>query len=184
MKNTSFQNAAGKKIRMQYFTAPLVILAFCMFFVPYSTLVFTISMGNFELLKWLSDTLISLEVCIVFSLPFIILSCLNRRFFGKTVCVLDERGVSSRDGFIKWESIVKIEYEIDFPSRTGPRFCRAVIYTKGTCITLLHAPLYFLRQVKKYHPGIDAKVSKNSKWLLVFTVVATALIPLLIILLK
>ena len=184
MKNTTVQNAAGKKIRMQYFTAPLVILAFCMIFVPYCTLVYTVSMGKFEFSQWLSGVLVSLEVCVGFSVPFIILSCLNRNYFGKTICVLDEMGISYRDGFIKWADIVKIEYEIDFPSRTGPRFCRAVIYKKGACITLLHAPLFFLGQVKRYHPGIDAKVSRNSKWLLVLTVVALAVIPLLIILIK
>lgn len=97
-------------------------------------LCFSLSMGEFNLSKWTSDLLISVEVCLGFAIPFIILSLLNRRYFGKIICVINEDGIHHKDGLTKWDDIVKIEYEIELPGGVVKKenlFCHSVIHTKN-----------------------------------------------------
>lgn len=186
MKKNHLREIVGDKIRWQYFTWPLLILLFCMILVPYCIFVFSLSMGEFNLSKWTSDLLISVEVCLGFAIPFIILSLLNRRYFGKIICVINEDGIHHEDGLTKWDDIVKIEYEIELPGGVVKKenlFCHSVIHTKKQRITLIHTPIFFISKVKKYKPSIDAGVSKNSKWMIgfiiVMLVIAVPIIPLL-----
>jgi hypothetical protein len=176
----------GERIRWQYFTYPFVVFSFCALFAPYCMLVFTLMAGNFDLSKWISDLLTTFAVCLGLSIPFFFLAVLNRCFFGKIVCVLNEHGLHHRDGVIHWDEIMKIEYEIEVPGRSPKmerRFCHAIIYTKEDKIVLVHAPLFLLSKVKKYRPNIDAYVSKNSKWMIamsiILVVVLVPMIPLL-----
>ena len=101
MKKNHLREIEGDKIRWQYFTWPIVILLFCMLFVPYCIFVFSLYAGNFNLSNWLSGLLVSFEVCLVFAVPFFILSVLNRRFFGKIICVINEDGIHYKDGLLK-----------------------------------------------------------------------------------
>ena len=185
MKKNHLREINGDKIRWQYFTWPILILLFCMIFVPYCIFVFSLNMGGFNLSKWLSDLLICAEVCLVFAIPFIILSLLNRRYFGKIICVINEDGIHHKDGLIKWDDIVKIEYEIELPGGVVKKenlFCHSVIYTQKQKITLIHTPIFFISKVKKHTPSIDAGISKRSKWLIgsiiVLLVIAVPIIPL------
>ncbi|MBQ8310313.1 MAG: hypothetical protein IJX80_04780 [Clostridia bacterium] len=185
MKKNHLREIVGDKIRWQYFTGPLLILLFCMIFVPYCFFVFSFSTGEFNLSKWFSDLLVSIEVCLGFAIPFIILSLLNRRYFGKIICVINEYGIHYKNGMVKWEDITKIEYEIELPGGTVKKenlFCHAVIHTKKQKITLIHAPIFFISKVKKHKPSIDVGVSKNSKWIICFIiallVIAVPIIPL------
>ena len=93
MKKNHLREIVGDKIRWQYFTGPLLILSFCMIFVPYCFFVFSFSTGEFNLSKWFSDLLVSVEVCLGFASLFIILSLLNRRYLGKIICVINEYGI-------------------------------------------------------------------------------------------
>ena len=185
MKKNHLREIDGDKIRWQYFTGPLLILSFCMIFVPYCIFVISFSMGNFNLSECFSALLISIEVCGVFAIPFIILSLLNRRYFGKIICVINDCGIHYKDGIVKWDDITKIEYEIELPGGVVKKenlFCHSVIYTKKQRITLIHTPMFFISKVKKYKPSIDVGVSKNSKWMigfiLVLLVIAVPIIPL------
>ncbi len=177
MKKNSLREIDGIKLRWQYFTFPILILTFCMVVVPYCELVFSISMGKFDFSEFISAVWVSVCVSFILSVPLIVLSIFNRRFFGKIICVINESGIHHSSGFIKWSDVVKIEYEIDFPNRQHHyRFCHAVIYTKEETVTLVHAPLSLLSAAKKYKPNIEAKVSKNSKWMLVFFAAAIILL--------
>ena len=185
MKKNYLREINGDKIRWQYFYWLIFILMFCMFFVPYCTFIFSLYSGNFDLSNWLSDLLVSVEVCLILAIPFIILSVLNQRYFGKIICVINEDGIHYKDGMIKWGDITKIEYEIELPGgaiKKENRFCHAVIYTRKEKINLIHAPMFFISKVKKYQPSLDAKVSKNSKWMIGFImvslVVTVPIIPL------
>ena len=187
MKKNHLCEIVGDKIRWQYFTWPLLILLFCMIFAPYCIFVISLSMGEFNLSKWLSDLLVSAEVCFGFAIPFIILSFLNRRYFGKIICVINKDGIHYQDGLIMWEDIAKIEYEIEFPGGVVKKensFCHAVIHTKKHRTVIFHAPIFFISKVKKHKPYIDASVSKSSKWMIGFfiasLVIAVPLIPLFI----
>jgi len=174
MKKNHLREIVGDKIRWQYFTFPILISLFCMFFIPYVMFVLYLSAGEFNLSEWLSGLLLSTELCLVLASPFVILSLLNRRYFGKIICVINEDGIHHKDGLIKWDDIVKIEYEIELPGGAVKKenmFCHSVIHTKKEKITLIHTPLFFISKIKKYRPSIDAGVSKNSKWVNGFCIV-------------
>ncbi len=169
MKQNPLREIEGERIRRQYFTLPVIVLGVIMLFVPYCLLVFSLRDGSFLLSDWLDSLWISFWVCFVFSLPFLILMILNRVCFGRIICVLTAEGICCKDCLIKWNEIEKIEYEIDFPSRhriDRYRCCRAIIHTKNKSMTLLHAPLYLLRRIKRIQPDLDARISKGSKWML------------------
>lgn len=173
---------SGDKIRRQYFSWIVLIFFFCMFFAPFCILIISLYAGDFDLSTWLSDLLLSIEICLLLTIPFLILSALNRRFFGKIICVINENGIYYKDGLIKWNDIIKIEYELQFPGRgiqKESRFCHAVIYTKKDKIKLFHAPVFFISKVKKHQPFLDAKLSKNSKWGIWFFIILFVIIVLL-----
>ena len=183
MIKNRLRDIEGVKIRRQYFTAPLLILGIVAIWAPFIIFALEFSAGNFNFSKWLSEVLwTGVWICFVFSVPFLILSPLNRRLFGKIVCVLNEDGIHYKDGFVRWNEIVKMEYEIDFPSGfiKHYRYCRAIIYTSKEEIVIQHAPLFLLSKVKKQNPDVQTGVSKSSKWEVGFFLVALALIPFLI----
>ncbi len=187
MNKNLLREINGDKIRWQYFTYPILILMFCMLFTPYCILVFSFSAGDFNLSNWISDLFISAEVCLIFAIPFVILSILNKRFFGRIICVVNENGIYYKDGLLKWNDIIKIEYEIQFPGGVVKKenlFCHAVIHTRKEKINLIHAPMFFISKVKKHQPSLDAKVSKSSKWMigciLVLLAIAPPMLPLFI----
>ncbi len=180
MKKNPLKEIEGKRIRWQYFTAAFLIVGFVMVFVPYCLLIFSLMDGDFVLAKWLSDVLITVEVGIAFCLPFVPLYVLCRLWFGKLICVLNADGIHYKDGFVKWQDIQKIEYEIDMPSRTSFRCCRVLLYTKNETIEIRHAPMCLLSAVKTFAPALSAKVSKNSKWMVVgILIVMFGVVPLI-----
>lgn len=172
----------GEKIRWQYFSGPIIIWVSILIFVPYSIFVFDTFEGTFDFTEWISGVWIAVKICGTGSLPFIILSILNRHLFGKIVCVLSETGIHYKDGFISWDQIEKIEYEIEIPGkfRTRYDFCRAVVHTENGKIELVHAPLFLISRAKKYCPKITAAVSKNSKIVISLSIVAVLVITPLI----
>ena len=111
-----------------------------------------------------------------------ILRILNKRYFGKIVCVLTDDGIRYDEGFIGWDCISKIEYVIDLPSRyryDPKRKCRAVVYTENKTIILYHAPHSILQSVKKFKPQIKTQLSNGSKWLIAIL----TLLPIVLVLL-
>ena len=183
MRKYRLKEMDGRKIRQQYFTIPVLIHYGLMMFVPYCTLIFTIQLGKFNMQEWLSSIWISVWVCFCFSLPWVILSFLNRAYFGKVICVLTEDGLHYNDGFIEWNCISKIEYVIDFPSRyryDPNRKCRAGVHSENKTITLLHAPHSILRSVKKFKPQIKTQLSSRSKWLVaILAIIPIVLVPVI-----
>ena len=133
--------------------------------------------------EWISSVWISVWVCFCFSLPWMILRILNKRYFGKIVCVLTDDGIRYDEGFIGWDCISKIEYVIDLPSRyryDPKRKCRAVVYTENKTIILYHAPHSILQSVKKFKPQIKTQMSNGSKWLIaILTLLPIVLVPLI-----
>jgi len=166
MNKSQLCNVEGEKIRHQYFTGIIWFFLFCMLIISYSMFVFPLMAGNFDLSKWLSNLLMTFGICFCFSIPFIILAVLNRCYFGKIVCVLNNKGLNYKDGIIKWDEINTIEYEINIPIKVYRKmpFCNAVIYTNNANIVLVHAPLFIISKVKKYSPNIETCISDKSKW--------------------
>ena len=187
MKENPLKNIKGKKIRCQYFTIPVLIPYVIMFLVPYCIFVFSIRMGEFDMREWLGDLWISVYLCFIFSLPWIVLKILTRLCLGRIICVLDDDGIHHKGGFIAWDRVERVEYVIDVPPRYNidpNQKCRAVIHTENESIILLQAPLYLLRCIKKSHPKIRAKLSNGSKWLIgvlaALALLAVAVIPFMV----
>ena len=186
MKTNRLSKIEGTKIRWKYFTVTILVLLSCAVWVSYSLLVLQFTFGEFQLSEWLSGLLISFEVFLVCSIPFVFLSVLNRRIFGKIICVLNDDGIHYKDGIIRWNEIVKMEYEIKIPGRRNlfnPKYrCLAIIHTRKRKILLMHAPLFLLSKSRKYYPDINAKVSKGSKRRIVLLIVMCFVaLPLLIL---
>ena len=114
-ENRSLKNIEGKKLRRIYFDVPLIFLYSVMLAVPYAILVISWGIGKFDFAEWLSAFRTSVLVCVGFSLPFIILRALNKRFFGRIVCVLAKEGIYYPKG--------KIRY--GFKAEIQKRYCKA-----------------------------------------------------------
>jgi len=186
LKN-KLRETEGKKIRWQYFTSPIIFLISCPIAAAYWTFVIYLVKGELDILGFLSDVFPIILVCVFFAIPFIVLAVLNRYCFGEIICVMNEDGIHHKDGVTKWSEIEKIEYEIQVygsSSRSIDNWSLAVVYTKKEKIFLLHAPLFILYEVRKHSPGIDAKVSKSSKWLIGLIIASIVILPFVVILVK
>lgn len=152
----------GEKIRWLFFNVPIYCLIMIFFMITIISLTTSISNGDFDFSEWADLVLTAGKISVAYALPFIISVILNRLFIGIVVCILNDDGIYYRDGFIKWDEIIKIEYEIVFPNRRKPHFCHARIITNNNTIQLVHAPLYLISKIRKMKPQIEAKVTKSS----------------------
>ena len=163
MKENRLKHIDGKKIRRQYFNAPLIALYSLMLAIPYAIFVISWGMGKLDPSAWPSTLWTSIWICFVFSLPFLILRILNTYCFGRIICVLTEEGIHYPTGKLRWETVEKVEYAIDtkprYKSDAGKAF-RVILYTRGgKHIVLDKAPLRTVSQIKKYRPELDVSIS-------------------------
>ena len=163
MKKNELRGIDGKKIRRQYFNAPLIFLFSIMIAIPYAITVFSLAMGKYEQYELSSTLRTSILVCGIFSLPFLILRVLNKHFFGKIICVLNEEGIHHPKGMLKWEAVEKIEYAIDakprYKSDPSRAFRAIVYYAQGTKHLILEkVPISLLSRIKKYRKDIDVQI--------------------------
>ena len=178
MKKNELLKINGDKVRMQYFTWPITILLLFMFFIPYCSLIYHLSIGEFSLSKWLSFFLDSVKTLSMPLIPFIILSVLNRHFFGRVVCVVNEDGIHYSGGHLRWNEITRIEYSIGFPSRNPTKesfFSHISVHLKRGHFLIFHTPLFVFSKIKKYSRSTRTKLSKESL-LLIFVALLTFLI--------
>ena len=163
MRENSLKCIQGKKIRRQGFSIPLVILFSMMLAIPYGIFAISWCVGKLDVNEIPTAFWTSVWVCLLFSVPFLILRWLNKHFFGKIICVFDEEGIYyANKGKLCWESIEKIEYVIDsnprYKSDSGKTW-RVIIYTHGgKHIVLEKAPLYIISSLKRYQKSIDVKI--------------------------
>lgn len=161
----------GERIRRQYFNIPIYfVLMFCTPFIVI-LVAFEISKG-IPLSKDSLSAVLALPVMLLLVLiPLGILSALNRFFFGKTICVLNEKGLYFSDGKVRcisWNDIKEVAYEPDLPSTKRSirnLSCNAIHITtkpfkKKITTTIFEAPFYLLGRIKKYHPNAKYRVKK------------------------
>lgn len=113
----------------------------------------------------------------MFILPCLVLSALNRFFFGKLVCVLSEEGIHYKDGLIKWDNISHIKYTPTVFGRHHFWPANMDVVCKNETINIVSVPLYMFPAVKKFCPDIKTKMDKTF-----FTMLAILLITFTIIL--
>ena len=140
MEEKNLKQIDGKKIRRQYFSAPLIILVYSMISTSYGILVLDLMTGKFVLSDWLSGVLISFEICLVFSIPFLLLSILNRTCFGKIICVVNPDGIHHKDGLTRWSDIIKVEYVVEGKTYTKRKWIGAGkdVPAVGSKLTVLY----------------------------------------------
>ena len=135
-----------------------------MFAIPYVIFAISWCMGKLDAYGSPSAFWVSAVMCFLLSVPFLVLRSLNKHFFGKIICVLDEEGIYyANKGKLCWDSIEKIEYVIDskqrYKSDSGKAW-RVIIYTHGGKHVILEkAPLYIISSIKRYQKSLGVKIT-------------------------
>ena len=191
MQENSLKYIQGKKIRRQGFHIPLVILYSMMLAIPYCIFAISWCIGKFDIREIPTAFWTSIVVCFLFSAPFLVLRLLNKYFFGRIICVLDEEGIYyANKGKFCWDSIEKIEYVIDSKARyknDSGKTWRVIIYTHGgKHVTLEKAPLYIISSIKKYQKSLDVKIIGANSLVTPILIMATILLicPFYVVLLR
>ena len=113
-------------------------------------------------------------------LPLLLLSLCNRFFFGRIVCVLDEKGIHHAHCLVLWEDVKHIDYDIEIKGRHSNAPCSATVYRKnGYQTELSGAPLRILFAARRRAPGLDVRLSSTSKFLLILIAAAEILVPVI-----
>lgn len=161
----------GEKIRWQYFNTYLYMQFAFLPMVPLIILISEFKEGNFAVGEVVAGFLDALPVLLVmyafFFGPFLILSVLNRFFFGKVVAVV-------RDGTVFFENneeiaasnIREIVYHPRVASRTKIAFSYATLFTQQDAdeaepINILHFPIYGMQKIKRHNPAIKLRIDKS-----------------------
>lgn len=172
------RNTPGERIKRQYFNMPLYIYSSFSVQIVILLPILNIFLGKENMTRYtIIDMFGMLCFVLLFFIPLIVLSILNRFVFGRVVCVINQEGVHYEQGVISWDKISNIEYEIELPSRSASRdrSCFARLLGDELDVQLIHAPYYFTKRAKKYNSKIKVKFSKGSK----FTIRLWALLPLI-----
>ena len=154
-------------IRRQYFNFIYsVIVAFALMVIPLYIF------GDMSFSEYDPyDLIVVAVVFVMFMIPVVILSVLNRTSFGATVCTLIEKGVvynAEKGGtkVIPWHQIKSMTFKMHnigaiITEDDERRYAHVRIETcaKEDRI-ILHAPFYMLRQVKKYKGDIRLSIDK------------------------
>lgn len=183
-KYTALKNSDGVKIRMQYFNMPI--------FAAFGLVILIFFIGGAVAIKnkepfFSHDIIPAFGGLFVLTAPFILLSVLNRFFFGRVICVINDEGIRVIDGpqIIKWGEITNVSYTPAGVVGHRLYFSEADIYVPINCseltriLTLPHLPLYGLRLMKRHMP--EAKFNLTSVWFLIALPFAFSLIISLII---
>lgn len=165
-KESSWKTIPGQKIRRQYFNIP-IYASLVFVHMAVSTVTAMVALDpKITMATCLEDMDMILLLGTVVLLPLVLLSLLNRFFFGEVICILDEKGLHYDGGFIWWQDIKKAVYEPDVPHQ----FRRRIFCTNRLCLTvkpfakereieLNGAPFFLLRKIKKHRPDIPCKLS-------------------------
>lgn len=158
----------GQKIRFQYFSVFLYIM---LAFLPMPLImigIFDLKAGNFSWLSIAEGIIVYLKIL----LPFFALALLNRFFFGKILCTVNEKGLFTGSDLILWEDIKEAEYRPEIPAKRQTEYTSLSLTVNkrgdekySLCIN--HFPLYGLVSIKKYAPKIKIKVPSGKIWAIV-----------------
>lgn len=162
-------NMTGEKVKRQYFNVPLYMLLSFLLPTPIIISIYDIVLSKDGITQYTPiDIFEGFIIICIWLTPLFLLSLANRFLFGRIVCVLNKEGVHYEQGFIPWEKITNIEYEIEIPSRSSCRkYCFARVLGDGLDVKLMHAPYYFTRKAQKYNNKIKSRFSKGSRFLIV-----------------
>ena len=187
-KATELDEVEGEKLRWQYFNTLIYTLLAFFPAVPVMIIIEQMKEGNFDVLGTLSEmsgalpTVLTMYACFIG--PLVVLSLLNRFFFGKTLGVVNQSALYLENCEIPLERIEKIVYHPRVMSRTRIVFSYAVLHlrtNRGTKqMEIVHFPMYALWKIKKYNPQIKLKCDSYIWFLIFIPTVVFAIIALLV----
>ncbi len=159
MKKDQLNRMQGIKIRRQYFNyflgSVLGIAPIMLFFI----LVRWQLAGTVDLRERAGVLGKYFLIAFLILLPFIVLSVINRFYFGRTICVLDKKGIHCEDGLIEWKEIERLEYTSAHFRRYGSsHVCFVLVHCGRKTVKIKSAPLYMLHEAKKFAPHIKIKM--------------------------
>ncbi len=166
MKKNRLAEVSGKTIRRQYFNLSIYFILF--FDLEFS--LFWVSLHrdmSRETLSSLSDLWVASFVLII---PLIGLSIFNRFFFGRIVCVADEEGLHTAEGFFPWDCIASMSYAPSVPSKHGPMIPNGInLYTVRTKnhrygqgeVFIPQVPVYAMTVIRRHKPDVKIRMSTD-----------------------
>ena len=181
----TMERVAGYRVRWQYFNTYIFAVLSFVPTVPIMVLILDLRQGKFEHTKKLFEysevAPVILFILLVILGPFLLLSLLNRFFFGKLVCVINGETLTLDDCEIPLKNIEKVVYVPQIPLKTRYRFYLDFTYArifvrpmfgKAYSIDVLHFPIYGLKKLKKVAPHVKTQWNKSY---LLFVLLPTAL---------
>lgn len=170
-----YKHTDGYKIRVQYFNYVL-FAEFCGLLMVLTMLIMNTIMGGVGTkISSPAEIVSAFLVFAVLTSPVWILSLLNRRFFGKVVCVVSEEGIIYQNEMIEWGKIEEIKYQIGLPSWSSN------VKRDGSCariigndidIQIKNAPYMLLGKSKKYNKNVKVNLKKSSILILIMVPLA------------
>ncbi len=178
LETKELKDVEGKKLRRQYFNG--FIYATLSFLPMVMILVIGIGLkrGEMTLDGFWVVMYTSIFMWGAVLLPFAVLSLLNKRFFGKVMCVLTKSGLMLENDLIAWEDIKEIVYRPRIGSRYKVESNSATIFVdpkdKGAyTVDVTGFPLYGLKQIKKYAPRVKTSIDKHGKLNIILLLIPT-----------
>ena len=179
----------GTKIRRQYFN--FILYVFLATLLPIIPMIFilecekqNISIWNSWHLLW-NTTTEALPTIVSFILPLFLLSVCSKFIFGKTIAVVEQKGLYLDNTFIPWEDIKSVEYNATHFSRFNFRSAYititvAPVRKREYVVEVSNFTLYGLRKLKKHLPNQTVRWAKGELPLTIFIALLPTIIFLLI----
>lgn len=179
----------GIKIRKQYFN--FILYAFLAILLPIIPMIFILECEKQNISVWNSWNLLwnitaeALPTIVAFILPLFLLSVGSKFIFGKTIAVIEQKGLYLDNVFILWEDIKAVEYNATHFSRVNFRAAYITITVaparkREFSVEVSSFPLYGLRKLKKLLPQRTVRWAKGELPLTIFLVLLPTIIFLLI----
>ncbi|MBR2464093.1 MAG: hypothetical protein IKB41_01490 [Clostridia bacterium] len=179
----------GTKIRRQYFN--FILYVFLATLPPIIPMIFilecekqNISIWNSWHLLW-NITTEALPTIAAFILPLFLLSVCSKFIFGKTIAVVEQKGLYLDNTFIPWEDIKAVEYNATHFSRFNFRAAHITITVaparkREYVVEVSNFTLYGLRKLKKHLPNQTVRWAKGELLVTIFIALLPTAIFLLI----
>jgi hypothetical protein len=179
----------GTRIRKQYFN--FILYVFLATLPPIIPMIFilecekqNISIWNSWHLLW-NITTEALPTIATFILPLFLLSVCSKFIFGKTIAVVEQKGLHLDNVFIPWEDIKSVEYKATHFSRFNFRAAYITITVaparkREYVVEVSNFTLYGLRKLKTHLPPKNVRWAKGELPLTIFIALLPTIIFLLI----
>jgi len=179
----------GTKIRKQYFH--FLLYTFLAVLLPIIPMIFILECEKQNISIWSSWQLLgniiaeALPTMIAFIFPWFLLSVCSKFIFGKTIAVVEQKGLYLENVFIPWQDIKAVEYTATRFSKHNFRAAYITITVaparkREYNVEVSHFTLYGLKKLKKHLPKQTVRWAKGELPLTILIAFLPTIIFLLI----